>query len=165
MMTELPEAWMGGALCDLPQLGQSRAEESLDPPAGDWRSGRSRPPPGQVPTRRYVAGTLGCTMSKNGPAIRGGPPGLGRKHRETRRFPRCGDSPLARNWKDQGLMPLANAYDRGQGQGDVFGGYSEARTRLARRKAKAETEYFEAVDASWASTLTGLGVSQIATRL
>jgi hypothetical protein len=26
MMTELSEAWMGGALCDLPQLGQSRAE-------------------------------------------------------------------------------------------------------------------------------------------
>ena len=64
-------------------------------------------------------------------------------------------------------MPLADAYDQGEGQGDVFGGYSEARTRLARRKAKAETEteYFEAVDASWASTLTGLGVSQIATRL
>lgn len=67
--------------------------------------------------------------------------------------------------KTKGLMPLADAYDQGEGQGDVFGGYSEARTRLARRKAKAETEYFEAVDASWASTLTGLGVSQIATRL
>jgi hypothetical protein len=26
MMTEQPEAWMGGALCDLPQLAQSRAE-------------------------------------------------------------------------------------------------------------------------------------------